>query len=61
MPPVANSTQLPQVTIPSSAPGDEEKGAVEGTLFSVNSITSSDSSGFTNIGLTQEMFDEESQ
>ena len=38
---------------------DEERDVVKGTPFNVTSITSSDSSSFANIDLTQELLDQE--
>ena len=57
--PAAESTQVPQaerVVI-----RNEERGATADTLLSITSLSSSTSSGFASIDLTQETLDEESR
>ena len=56
LPPV-ESTQAPQVD--RVVIENDERGAVGGTHLSITSHSSSTSSGLANIGLTQEMLDEE--
>ena len=55
---MAEPTKVPHTNEPVSTANDEERGAIGGTPYSV---TSSDSSIFTNIDLSQEALDVESQ